>query len=100
MSPGKLAAQVAHASVGAILVTSREHLVNEWRKQGMPKIVLKCANEEELNQLEDAAAITHITFRVCDAGHTELPPGTVTALAIGPANAEEIDKITGKLSLY
>jgi PTH2 family peptidyl-tRNA hydrolase len=30
---------------------------------------------------------------------TEIPPGTVTALGLGPAKNEELDRITGTLSL-
>ena len=34
-----------------------------------------------------------------DAGMTQVEPGSVTALGIGPADDKKIDKITGKLKL-
>jgi len=37
---------------------------------------------------------------VRDAGHTQLEPGTVTALAIGPAGDDAVDAVTGDLSLF
>ena len=40
MPKGKLATQVAHASVEATLRSDKEK-IKEWRKQGMKKIILK-----------------------------------------------------------
>ena len=38
-------------------------------------------------------------FLVKDAGLTQLPQGTTTALGIGPALSSRIDQITGDLKL-
>lgn len=41
-----------------------------------------------------AAGLT--TYLVADAGHTQLTPGTITVLGIGPDSVEKIDAITGR----
>jgi len=100
MGEGKLAAQVAHASLqaheAADAATQRE-----WKGEGQKKIVLRADSERELFALADAAerkGLPHALVR--DAGHTQLEPGTVTALAVGPATEEAVDGVTGDLSLY
>jgi len=35
-----------------------------------------------------------------DAGHTQLDSGTATTVAVGPGDAEQVDDVTGHLSLY
>lgn len=99
MSPGKLAAQVAHASCGVCIISSKRHLIDEWYKQGMTKIVLQIPTTKELLELEDKLGFNFHKYLVKDAGNTELEPGTITALAIGPANSAELDKLTGHLRL-
>lgn len=96
---GKLAAQVAHASVDAVL-KSKASLVKNWRLQGMKKIVLKAADLAELQKFERAAKdLDFITALITDAGHTTVPAGTTTCLAIGPDAEEKIDRLTGHLKI-
>jgi peptidyl-tRNA hydrolase, PTH2 family len=96
---GKLAAQVAHASVAALLEASAEVRRN-WLSVGMPKVVLRCESPEELIALETAAGDAHIPAALIrDAGHTVVAAGTVTCLGLGPAKSEAIDALTGELKL-
>jgi len=103
MTPGKACAQVAHASLGAAEVAMREHAdwYEAWKRAGEKKVVLRGENQEQLGKLfEEAKRLRLPCFLVRDAGLTQLPPGTTTALAIGPAPEEMIDKITGTLKLF
>lgn len=99
LPPGKMAAQVAHASVGAFL-RAPASMQASWLRQGMPKIVLQCASEPELMAILDQAERAALpAMLVRDAGRTVVGPGTATCVGIGPAPAEAIDPITGRLSL-
>ncbi|RLG46365.1 MAG: peptidyl-tRNA hydrolase [Thermoproteota archaeon] len=102
MSRGKLAAQAAHAACGASdLARGREpEIWREWIKSGAKKVVVAVRSEEELLQVfEDAKRMGLPVFLVRDAGRTELPPGTLTAVAIGPHRSDLVDKVTGRLPL-
>ena len=102
LSPGKLAAQVAHAAVSCTLETKRrkERWFNKWMNEGAKKAVVKVDNLEEFFPLkEKAESLDIVTFIVTDAGHTEIPIGTKTVLGIGPAPSNIIDQVTGHLSL-
>ncbi len=96
---GKLAVQVAHASVEAVH-RSDKTTIKEWRSEGMKKVVLKINDLGELHKYEqmakDAGLITAV---ITDAGLTTVAPGTTTCLAIGPNLEIEIDKITGQLKI-
>ncbi len=102
ISEGKLAVQVAHASVSAA-EASRKNNIDWWEKwleTGQKKIVLKAKDLKELLTLKRKAEKKGLPcFLVENAGLTELQPGTVTALAIGPAPSKLVDKITGMLPL-
>ncbi len=99
MSRGKLVAQACHASLGAYKKASLL-AKRKWENEGAKKVVVRCNDANELRELEAKARALRLPhFLVIDAGRTELPPGTMTALGIGPASDEAIDSITGSLKL-
>jgi PTH2 family peptidyl-tRNA hydrolase len=102
MGKGKLAAQVAHASLSAAedASTKRYNWYHRWREEGQAKIVLKVSSESELQELFRKAKSSKLPAAIVqDKGLTQLEPGTVTCLGIGPAPEEDLDRITGKLKL-
>ena len=102
MGKGKLAAQVAHASLMSYFEAERasKAITEEWLGTGEKKIVLKVSSDEALLKLYNAFKFKDIPCAlVSDAGLTELPQGTKTALGIGPWRASEIDQFTSALKL-
>jgi peptidyl-tRNA hydrolase len=96
---GKLAAQVAHASVASFLATSTADQ-RDWLQRGMPKIVLSAASAEDLMHYYQLAIDANLPAHVVrDAGRTVVASGTLTCFGIGPASSENIDRITGDLPL-
>ncbi len=75
-----------------------EWLFNERRT----KITVGVEDEDELLEIYEAAKAADLPVSlITDAGLTEFNGvPTKTALAIGPAKSEDIDKITGHLSLF
>lgn len=100
MGTGKLAAQVAHASLSAYEDTD-DRTRKQWKGEGQKKVVLKGSGEAQLFELADKARREGLPNAVIrDAGHTQLEPGTATTVAIGPGDDETVDRVTGDLSLY
>ena len=102
LKPGKLSTQVSHASVSSALICKeKKHIwFKEWLALGQKKVVLEAKNLAELNELHKKAISLKLPcVLIKDAGLTEVPPGTVTALGIGPAPEEIINKVTGSLPL-
>jgi PTH2 family peptidyl-tRNA hydrolase len=99
MSCGKKCAQAAHASIGAYEHADKS-LKKAWLSEGQKKVVLKANDERTLHDLRMIAENAGIAASLIrDAGMTEIPPGTVTALGLGPAKSEDLDRITGSLTL-
>jgi PTH2 family peptidyl-tRNA hydrolase len=101
-SCGKTCVQVAHAAVSAAEEARRlkPEWLREWFEEGQRKIVLKIGSLEELIRLKEAASDEGIpAYLVSDMGLTELEPGTVTCLGLGPAPEELMNRITGGLPL-
>ncbi|MBI4168132.1 MAG: peptidyl-tRNA hydrolase [Candidatus Aenigmarchaeota archaeon] len=99
MSVGKKIAQACHASIGAAMEAD-ENVLSSWNMAGSKKIALKVSGENLIRDLYHKARRMRLPcFLVADAGLTQLDAGTITALAIGPAADEKIDKITGDIKL-
>ena len=102
MGTGKIAAQVAHAAVmGAEKVkVSRREWFNSWFAAGQAKVVLKVRSLEELIKVRNLAEDLYLpVVQVQDSGLTQIPPGTITCIGIGPAPSELVDKVTLDLKL-
>jgi PTH2 family peptidyl-tRNA hydrolase len=103
MGKGKVAAQVAHAALGAAEVARRKHpsWYDSWWEEGQAKVVVKTdGGEEALEDLQKQARSLGLPVSLIqDRGLTQLEPGTTTCLGIGPGPAGEIDKVTGRLKL-
>lgn len=96
---GKLAVQVAHASVEATIKTDHKKM-DSWASQGMKKVVLKVKDLRELKEYEKKAKKLNLTTSMIkDAGKTTIKPGTITCLAIGPDSDKKIDLVIKELKL-
>ena|SRR5271165_3975254 len=102
---GKMIAQGAHASLMSYLraLSNRDNFlkVHEWlTAHAQTKICVGVADEAELMEVFMKAQQANLPCAlVTDAAHTEFDLPTRTAVGIGPASIEEIDKITGHLKL-
>lgn len=122
MRKGKIAAQAAHASMGAILGRGRAHWLSKllsfigfesivldmsdasmghWLSGSFKKITVYVNSETELlelhNQAEQAGLICCL---IKDSGLTEFGGvPTYTAVAIGPDTSEKVDSVTKNLPL-
>ena len=116
MRKGKMIAQGAHASMkiffdiahyiqsdtqGEFMLFKIDKAMKEWVLGTFTKIVVSVDSESELCKIYIDARDAGLRCSVItDIGATEFHGNpTFTAVAIGPNEAEEIDKITGHLKL-
>ena len=117
MRKGKIAAQVAHASMkvildkmipfdlsevsGKLLPILKDSPFDLWINGLFTKVVVGCNSEEELLNYYTLAMIKGLPCAlITDSGLTEFHgEQTKTCVAIGPEHSEKIDEITGKLKL-
>lgn len=112
MRKGKLVAQGAHASMGAILslckqdgdtlILEMDERVKPWLTGRFKKICVYVNSEQELldlhQQAKDAGLVCSL---IQDAGLTEFGGvKTYTAVAVGPDREDKIDAICKHLPLF
>jgi len=120
MRKGKVAAQVAHASL-KVFVDRMSRLtldyedsqyidwyifpatdeMQKWITEGFTKVVVSCDSEDEIYDLAKKAQCLKIPHAVIvDSGFTEFAGNrTTTCIAIGPDDSEKIDKLTKEYKL-
>jgi peptidyl-tRNA hydrolase, PTH2 family len=102
MGKGKMAAQVAHASLSAseLARLRKPNWYDGWKEGGQAKIVLKVDSVELLMELFQKAKSAGLPASIVeDRGLTQVEPGTITCLAVGPGPDAMVDSVTGKLKL-
>ena len=118
---GKIIAQGAHASLGAILQlmetttflnetshelrlelkTTNETALYKWLTDKFTKICVQVSSEKELLEIHEKAKTNGLnSCLIQDAGLTEFGGvATYTCCAVGPDASEKINEITGHLKL-
>jgi PTH2 family peptidyl-tRNA hydrolase len=103
MSVGKLISQACHATLeSSELAKKLNHRAwRKWREEGAKKVALQVDSTEELKELAvKADTLDIVNVLIQDRGLTEVPPGTMTALGLGPDYSEKMDQVTGNLKLF
>ena len=112
MRKGKLVAQGAHASMGAILslckqngdtlILEMDERTRPWLTGRFKKICVYVNSEQELLHIHQEAKLHGlVTSLIQDAGLTEFGGvATYTAVAVGPDREDRIDEVCKHLPLY
>ncbi|POS75947.1 peptidyl-tRNA hydrolase PTH2 [Diaporthe helianthi] len=111
MTKGKIAAQCGHATLACFKSISKAariagpsspaaKLLQRWERYGQAKVALQTKSADEMHELMAKARSLGITAEViADAGRTQIDPGSLTVLGVGPAPKSAVDQVTGHLKL-
>ncbi len=102
MGKGKIVVQCSHAAVSAA-ERARKMFPDWWKSwmaEGQSKVAVKVKGEQPILELQRQSKKAGIPcFVVRDRGLTQVEPGTVTCIGIGPAPHGKVDLLTGTLPL-
>lgn len=108
---GKIAAQCSHATLACYKSLARAArkagpasapaaLLARWERLGQAKVAVQTKSLDEVRALLARARGLGLTAEVIqDAGRTQIDPGSLTVLGVGPAPKSVVDKVTGHLKL-
>ena len=102
MGKGKIAVQCSHAAVSAS-EEARKSSLDWWRiwmHEGQSKVAVKVSGLSPILDLGRRSRENGLPFYVVrDMGLTQVEPGTVTCIGIGPGPVVKVDLLTGDLPL-
>lgn len=107
---GKIAAQCSHATLACYKTLSKAaekapsspqaQILKRWERLGQAKIAVQIKSQDEMLELMGKARSLGITAEViADAGRTQIDPGSLTVLGVGPAPKSQVDRVTSHLKL-
>ncbi|KAI1639331.1 peptidyl-tRNA hydrolase PTH2-domain-containing protein [Biscogniauxia mediterranea] len=117
MTKGKIAAQCSHATLACYKALSQRagagagagagddaaaaaSILRRWERLGQAKIAVQVKSEAELLGLMSRARGLGLAAEVIqDAGRTQIDPGSLTVLGVGPGPRSLVDQVTDGLKL-
>lgn len=100
MSAGKVSSQCVHAAMGAVRASTPEN-ISGWFDSCDVTIVLSAACQKQFDEVFNLAVKNSVPVYVwVDPGRTQVPPNSVTVMAIGPAPHQIVDLVCSGLKLY
>lgn len=93
----------AHAAVGVYesYFSRKKSVFEAWERQGKRISVFKVTDKDNLLTLNEAAENSGLmSCLIRDAGRTQIPRGSLTVLAVGPALKSELEWLTKNILPY